>query len=237
MTLKFNPLSRNGLDYFLHQGIASYKFTGWKELELMTDPGAGNFYYNFNDFGIYAVMSITDIHGYFMIWNLEELYWSTEYYDVWLYMHGKSNSDQYLGCIIIPDEEWTEILDEAEENLVALAIPIWFVFFPAIYDEEEDELWIDEFPENDEILISFDLSFNPELVWNYVGSLGMQDYDDVYITGGTIGAKIDTAEDVIVDLTTKGLVLKDTQVEPHYWRVTIEEDGALVTTDCGTVKP
>jgi hypothetical protein len=53
----------------------------------------------------------------------------------------------------------------------------------------------------------------------------------------TAGAKIDMANDVIIDLATKGLVLKDTQGTPHYWRVTIDNSGSLVTTDVGTVKP
>ncbi len=47
----------------------------------------------------------------------------------------------------------------------------------------------------------------------------------------------DTTDDVIVDLATKGLVLKDTQVIPHYWRVTVSILGALVTADLGVGKP
>lgn len=48
---------------------------------------------------------------------------------------------------------------------------------------------------------------------------------------------VDTTDDVIVDLATKGLVLKDTQGTPHYWRVTISVLGVLTTTDLGTTKP
>ena len=48
---------------------------------------------------------------------------------------------------------------------------------------------------------------------------------------------VDTTDDLIVDLATKGLVLKDTQGTPHYWRVTISTLGALVTSDLGTAKP
>lgn len=48
---------------------------------------------------------------------------------------------------------------------------------------------------------------------------------------------VDTTDDVIIDLATKGLVLKDTQATPHYWRVTISNVGGLVTTDLGTTKP
>lgn len=47
----------------------------------------------------------------------------------------------------------------------------------------------------------------------------------------------DTADDLIVDLATKGLVLKDTQGTPHYWRVTVSTLGLLVVTDLGTTKP
>lgn len=36
---------------------------------------------------------------------------------------------------------------------------------------------------------------------------------------------------------SKGLVLKDAQATPHYWRVTISNVGAIVTTDLGTTPP
>lgn len=48
---------------------------------------------------------------------------------------------------------------------------------------------------------------------------------------------VDTTDDVIIDLATKGLVLKDTQGTPHYWRVTVSTLGVLTTTDLGTTKP
>ncbi len=48
---------------------------------------------------------------------------------------------------------------------------------------------------------------------------------------------VETTDDLIIDLATKGLVLKDTQGTPHYWRVTISNAGAIVTADLGTVKP
>lgn len=48
---------------------------------------------------------------------------------------------------------------------------------------------------------------------------------------------VDTMDDIIIDLATKGLVLKDTQGTPHYWRLTVSTTGVLVTTDLGTVKP
>ena len=46
-----------------------------------------------------------------------------------------------------------------------------------------------------------------------------------------------TTDDLIVNLATKGLVLKDTQATPHFWRVTISNLGALVITDLGTTVP
>jgi hypothetical protein len=49
--------------------------------------------------------------------------------------------------------------------------------------------------------------------------------------------RVDVTTDVVIDLATKGLVLKDTQGTPHYWRVTISNLGALVITDVGTTKP
>lgn len=48
---------------------------------------------------------------------------------------------------------------------------------------------------------------------------------------------VDTTDDLIVDTAAKGLVLKDTQASPHYWRVTVSNVGALVVTDLGTNKP
>lgn len=57
------------------------------------------------------------------------------------------------------------------------------------------------------------------------------------ITGTRLLKGVDTTDDLIIDLATKGLVLKDTQGTPHYWRVTIDNTGTLVTTDLGTTKP
>lgn len=184
MTYKFNPFT-NKLDYFLHQAIASYKFTGWTELgaESLVDPGAGNFYFDFYDLP-YAVMSLTDINGYDMDYNYEMMYFGMEYYDFFLNFHGKTNSNQYFTMMIIPDEEWITITEgEGEEEVaVAYAIPIWPVLFPMTYDAEEDEFVVDEFPENDQVLFSADFAFNPD----YLGSMGRQDYDSVDISGGII---------------------------------------------------
>jgi hypothetical protein len=57
------------------------------------------------------------------------------------------------------------------------------------------------------------------------------------LTGARITKGADTQDDIVIDLATKGLVLKDTQGTPHYWRITISNVGAIVITDLGTTKP
>ena len=48
---------------------------------------------------------------------------------------------------------------------------------------------------------------------------------------------VDTTDDVIVNSSAKGLVLKDTQGTPHYWRVSVSVLGVLSTADLGVSKP
>lgn len=43
--------------------------------------------------------------------------------------------------------------------------------------------------------------------------------------------------DIVFTNSAKGIILKDTQATPHYWRVTIDNTGTLVTTDLGTTYP
>jgi len=43
--------------------------------------------------------------------------------------------------------------------------------------------------------------------------------------------------DIRMNDATKGLILKDTQGTPHYWRVTVDNSGNLVVTDIGTSLP
>lgn len=43
--------------------------------------------------------------------------------------------------------------------------------------------------------------------------------------------------DILITNSAKGLVLIDTQATPHYWRITVDNTGILVTTDLGTVYP
>ena len=46
---------------------------------------------------------------------------------------------------------------------------------------------------------------------------------------------VDTTDDLIVDATAKGLVLKSPN--GHYWRATISNAGVVTWTDLGTTKP
>ena len=48
---------------------------------------------------------------------------------------------------------------------------------------------------------------------------------------------VDTTDDVIVDSSAKGLVLKDTAGTPHYWRISVSTLGVITATDLGTTKP
>jgi len=48
---------------------------------------------------------------------------------------------------------------------------------------------------------------------------------------------VDATDDVIIDTSTKGLVLKDNAGTPHYWRITVTSAGVLTVTDLGTTKP
>jgi len=48
---------------------------------------------------------------------------------------------------------------------------------------------------------------------------------------------IDTTDDIIIDSSTTGLVLKDSAGTPHYWRITVTSAGVLTITDIGTTKP
>lgn len=46
---------------------------------------------------------------------------------------------------------------------------------------------------------------------------------------------VDTTDDVIVDASAKGIVLKDT--DGHYWRAAISTLGVVTWSDLGTTKP
>jgi len=53
--------------------------------------------------------------------------------------------------------------------------------------------------------------------------------------GNRWGSGIDTTDDVIIDDSDSGLVLKSP--DGHYWRVQVTNAGALTITDVGTSKP
>lgn len=67
--------------------------------------------------------------------------------------------------------------------------------------------------------------FDVENTWN-----AKQTFSARPVTAGA-----DSSSDVIVDLATKGLVLKDSA--GVYWRVTVTTLGALTITNIGSTKP
>ena len=81
-------------------------------------------------------------------------------------------------------------------------------------------------------LPSLDSSLSPEIhtallpFWIYLSELEKSFDTSLQVRG-----------DYTVLDASKGLVLKDTQATPHYWRVTISNVGAIVTTDLGTTPP
>lgn len=48
---------------------------------------------------------------------------------------------------------------------------------------------------------------------------------------------LDTLGTIIIDTAATGIILKDTQATPHYWRVKVSNLGVLTTTDLGTTRP
>lgn len=56
--------------------------------------------------------------------------------------------------------------------------------------------------------------------------------------GGRITQGVDTADYIIADSSTTGLVLKDDANPPHYWRVKVKiPAGTIDLVDLGTTKP
>jgi hypothetical protein len=53
--------------------------------------------------------------------------------------------------------------------------------------------------------------------------------------GNRWGSGVDTTDDIIIDDSANGLVLKSP--DAHYWRVQVTNAGALTITDLGTTKP
>ena len=72
-----------------------------------------------------------------------------------------------------------------------------------------------------------------------------QGLDGKDVAGGYAGLNADArvtkgiaaVDDVIIDLSTKGLVLKDAQEPAHYWRIGVSVLGVVVAEDLGTSRP
>jgi hypothetical protein len=81
-------------------------------------------------------------------------------------------------------------------------------------------------------LAGYGITDGVELTANKNAASGYAGLTSSRITKGAI-----TTDDLIVDNAAKGLVLKDTQGTPHYWRVTVDNTGTLVISDLGTSAP
>ena len=124
MALKFNPFTSK-LDYFLHNGVASYKFLGWRELADPTDPGIGCMYLNEPDMYTHQlIISSTDKYGNDVGYLLYDLAMFSEIYHVWLFFHSKRNPTIW-NALLLYDFAPIEIDDE----VVAFAIDLSFFYF------------------------------------------------------------------------------------------------------------
>jgi len=184
MALKLNPTTGK-LDYHSHAGVLSYTFGGWTaENPPVTDPGVGKFVLNDDGVDYQLVINITDKNGrdlLFLLMMLFFLGWDF-IYDIWFWFHSKRDPKLYYGLWMFLED--IEAIEDGEGNLLAFIIPMALMFSSVTYDPESDEFTMLEIPVNDEVLLSMDFAFNPE----YYGSMAEQDSDDVYISGGNIGA-------------------------------------------------
>jgi hypothetical protein len=78
------------------------------------------------------------------------------------------------------------------------------------------------------------------VLWRELATAINQIIDAINGTASTTGGNrwrggVDTTDDIIIDDSDSGLVLKDT--DGVYWRVQISTAGALTTTSLGTTKP
>jgi hypothetical protein len=80
---------------------------------------------------------------------------------------------------------------------------------------------------NEKHSVTFEDTANKDIASGYAGLNSVS----------RINKGVDTEDDIIVDSDTKGLVLKDSQATPHYWRLTVSSIGGLVITDAGVDKP
>jgi hypothetical protein len=70
-----------------------------------------------------------------------------------------------------------------------------------------------------------------------IGKALLDIYNDLRILAQQIDTVITLSEDLRVDSGSRGVILKDNQATPHYWRITISNVGVLIITDIGTSLP
>jgi hypothetical protein len=58
-----------------------------------------------------------------------------------------------------------------------------------------------------------------------------------FYQGTTKKSGVNKGGTFVSDTGAAGIVMKDTQATPHYWRVSVSNVGALVITDLGTTRP
>ena len=182
MAYKFNPFT-NKLDYHTHAGILSYKFIGWTaESPPVTDPGVGNFSLNDTGISYELVINTTDKRGRDLGYTLLMLLalGFTAVYDVWFWLHSKRDPSLYYGLWATVED--MDSIDDGEGNVLAWIVPIVPVLVSMTYDAETDVYTSYEIPDNDEVLLSMDFTFNPD----YIGTLGTQDSNTIAVTGGSI---------------------------------------------------
>ena len=80
---------------------------------------------------------------------------------------------------------------------------------------------------------------NPKVVGSgylsLLGNMGINATATEYLTVG--GRTRSTRSDIAVEDNTRGIILKDTQATPHYWRITVTVAGVVTTADLGTSLP
>jgi len=177
MALKVNPLTKK-FDYFLHHAIASYKFAGWVTGEP-ANPGEGCMSFH-EDLAV--IFNVIDKDGHYMGYNFETLGFASDYYNFWFLIHSKRDPKVWMDLIAFGYEEITEGEGE-EEHTVAVSFEIFPVFFSARYDEEEEEIIVEEFTEGEELMVFIHPTINMEAF----GDMAYQSPGNVYIYGGDIG--------------------------------------------------
>jgi hypothetical protein len=74
-----------------------------------------------------------------------------------------------------------------------------------------------------------------DVMQNYLSKLHSYVVKLLLTPTNRISNGVETTNDIILDSTTKGVVLKS--ANGHYWRSTISNAGVLTWTDLGTTKP